>query len=99
MSRHCTQHHFWECSWPPDQTGGMLTSQEANNAGGYNEVVISSNAWEAALPGLIEAVVYVGRGGASRAREVHEKYLAHYGRTAAQTPLVHFTGHTFEDVS
>ena len=89
----------FNCLADEDRTTRKRALQKLSSLPSTQPPDVLAHAWEAALPGLIEAVVYVGRGGASRAREVHEKYLAHYGRTAAQTPLVHFTGHTFEDVS
>ena len=50
-------------------------------------------------PNLVEAIMYSGGGGRSKAQQVHAAFLAHYGRTAAQTPLLHFTGHGFQDAS
>jgi len=53
--------------------------------------------WESALPDLIEAVMCINE--CEQARSIHWGYLAAYGRTAAQVPLLHYNGHGFTDIS
>eukprot|EP00965_Chrysotila_dentata_P237010 6201643-Pleurochrysis_carterae.AAC.1 len=50
----CSPPVFWSCSWPPEKLRDMLQAQEQHYSDQYNEVVLSSSAWEAALPDIIE---------------------------------------------
>ena len=62
-----------------------------------NEYVVSAQVWEQRLPDLIEAVVC--RDDCGRARSVHSAYLAAYGRTSRQTPLVTYSTSGFTNIS
>ena len=84
----CSSSHWWECGWRPDQLREAIETQLAQNAGGYNEYIISTAYWEANLPSIIEAVMC--RSDCDRARQVHAAYLQAYGLTAEQCPLVYY---------
>jgi hypothetical protein len=64
----------------------------------YNEVVLSGEAWAAALPQLVEAIFYpiggtvdVREGSAQQARSVHTSFRRHYGLArGAFNPLLTF---------
>ena len=86
--RLCNLGHWWECSWSPAYTQGMLQAQEAHNAHGYNEVIVDAYHWNQHLPAIIAAVVFGSGGAAARAMQVHRAFLSRFGRTAAQTPLL-----------
>ena len=54
--------------------------------------------WEERLPGIVEAIVFVGE--EDRARSVHRDFLEHYQLNSAQVPLVRYVvGSHFEVVS
>ena len=78
----------WGCYFSGDNMGGMLTYQQGS---GYNEVIVSKAYWLAHLPEIVEAIAYTDEAGYNDASRLHSAYLAHYGRTAAQTPLLSFT--------
>ena len=105
----CTTHPAaWECSWPPDHLKQMMQAQEGrgsaydgHSAGGslHNELIISDIYWEQDLPRLIYAFVFTADAAEAKAREAHAAFLAYYGQSEAQTPLLRFTGSGFVDVS
>ena len=53
----------------------------------HNEIIIGAKPWEAHLPGLIDAV-FVAGGGASAAVDTHRRFLAAYGLSDGDCPLV-----------
>jgi hypothetical protein len=73
--------------WRREDLGRALMLDAA--AGTYNEVVLDAFFWNAHLPDSIEALI---AGGAEdrEAERLHERFLASYGRTADQVPLVFF---------
>ena len=86
----CTEEHFWECSWPPDQIGTMLRHQvggRGGNAGSYNEVIIDTASIHDQMPQAIEAVFVTG-GGGEGARRAHRIIAEEFGLTAEQFPLL-----------
>lgn len=64
---------------------------------GYNEVVISSASFNAALPGIVDAFFvpagsfYNGDASGVNAMRVHRDFLSRYHLTEAQVPLLKFT--------
>jgi hypothetical protein len=62
----------------------------------WHRYVVSRDYWEAHLPDLILAVMCDSDCGA--ARQVHAAFLRAYGRTYAQTPLVHYDGRGFRAI-
>lgn len=96
-SRPCSPDTWWNCAWRQSQLRDALATQIGSNSDGYNEFIVSAEYWEAHLPSLIQAILC--REDCDRARQVHDGYLAEYGRTAAQTPLVFFDGSAFVDIS
>ena len=84
---------WWNCAWPQSRLRDAVDTQIRSNSRGYNEYIVSAQHWENSLPGIIEAVMCGSDCG--KAEEVHRGYLAEYGRTSAQTPLVRFDGERF----
>ena len=87
----CTTEVYWDCPWRPSQLQNMLQTQTDHHPHEYNEVNVSSQYWNAALPGLIEAIFFLS--GAPnclaldcctwtneefRARQTHYEFLRHY---------------------
>ena len=83
----CTEDHFWECSWPPDQIGTMLRFQLRTNSGGYNEVIIDTDSIHDQMPEAIEAVFVIGSGDEA-ARRAHRIISEEFGLTSAEFPLL-----------
>ena len=79
-------------SWRPDDFGAYLRRQEwwqvLNRRLEHNEIIIGAAPWTAALPGLVDAVFVADGSGASAARDTHRRFLAAYGLSDAQVPLV-----------
>ena len=90
----CRPDMWWNCAWPQTRLYDAVATQIRTNSRGYNEYIVSAQYWEGHMPGIIEAIMCVKRD-CGQAREVHEGYLAEYGRTSSQTPLVYFDGDTF----
>jgi hypothetical protein len=63
-----------------------MLEMSSTTGSSYNEVVVSTSIWVAHLPATIAAISF--NSGEAKAREVHRAFLQHFGRTAAQTPLV-----------
>jgi len=63
----------------------MLSAQTCSS---YNEVIVSTEAWDDALPHTIEAVVFADEAARGRARSVHRSFLQQFARTAVETPLL-----------
>lgn len=80
---------YWDCSFPPDDgLADMIARQlSGKHDRTCNEVIVSSRFWASALPELIEAIVDFG-GSGERARDVHARFLRHFGRTREQHPLL-----------
>lgn len=64
---------------------------------GYNEFIVSAEYWEHALPEIIQAIVCIRE--CEEARGVHASFLAAYGQTASQTPLLLYGDDGFTDIS
>ena len=60
-----------------------------NPYGGYNEIIVSNDAWVRALPHSVEALFVIeGRENDwADVVSIHRRYLEAYGLTAAQFPL------------
>ena len=94
----CTAEVYWNCPWRPSQLKDMLQTQKDHHSHEYNEVIVSSHYWNAALPGLIEAIFFLS--GAPncpdctwtneefKARQTHEEFLRHYKRESEEVPLL-----------
>ena len=67
----------------------MMRVQERSNARGYNEVIVSSAYWDAHLPEIIEAFVFVGD--STRAAAAHAAFIEAYPALRPPPPLVHYT--------
>jgi hypothetical protein len=67
----------------------LETFERGWQRGNYNEVVVSSQYWMDHLPGIIQAFI-PGRGQNNIANRAHAEFLATYGLTAAQVPMVGF---------
>ena len=74
-------------SFAPEALESMLTEQQAYNARGYNEVVVSSYYWTDHLPGIIEAFIS-GHGGNDISYQAHQAFLAMYNLDPMQVPLI-----------
>ena len=58
---------------------------------GQNEIIVGQLHWAAHQPDIFEAIVYLSEeGGRAHAMEVHARFLAHFGLTASQLPLVRY---------
>ena len=65
----------------------------------YNEVVVLKQAYESQLPHSIAAVFCVRDATCAEARGVHTRFLAAYGLTSEQVPLLQYRfGEGFVDV-
>jgi len=76
------QHNDHQCPWRPENLKEMLELFEENPFG-YNEVLVSTNDWEARMPEQIEAILWVDGGGGegggeAAARGVHAGFLRRY---------------------
>lgn len=65
----------------------MLDAYGRNNPDGYNEVIVSSAYWMSHLPNIIEAFIS-GHGANNIASGAHQQFLAKYGLTDEQVPLL-----------
>ena len=79
--------------WHPDDLAKMLGRHRQR--GGYSEIVIDSERWEAMLPDAIEAFFYPVTGECAldtrcqiHTRAVHQAFLYHYSLDEAQVPLL-----------
>lgn len=94
-----------ECSFRPSATSSMLEIQRTLPMGGgqttYNEVIVEFESWRQYQPRSIEAVWYMGKmphcssqGTAmmceTYARQVHTNFMASFGLTREQFPLLVF---------
>ena len=79
-------------SWHPEDFPAYLRRQEwwqvLNRRLEHNEIIIGAQPWTHALPGLIDAVFVADGSGSSEARDTHRRFLAAYGLSDAQVPLV-----------
>ena len=90
----------WGCAWDPQHLRYMISQQKVLSPnGGYNEVILDAATWVRNLPRTIMAV-FVHKGAAEAdvetSRRVHASFLAEYGVTSDETPLVTYdyrTGH------
>ena len=80
---------YWNCAFVgTEMLGDMMRTQQRENSGKYNEVVVSSKFWDDHLPGIIEAVFFIST--EEKARAVHRNFLAAYGKTRHEVPLVQY---------
>lgn len=86
----CGQPGCYWCVYQPSQLREFVRDHMAGDRTTYNEVVILKEAWEAALPGSIEAVFCVHSDGCHQAREVHRRFLEAYGLSASDVPLLRY---------
>ena len=82
----------WGCSWPPQHLKEMIVQQKVLEPnGGYNEVILDAQTWVDHLPRTIMAV-FVHKDAPERdvetSKRVHADFLAEYGVSADETPLV-----------
>lgn len=95
--RRCSAAVWWACAWPQSSLREAVETQLERNAGSYNEYIVSAEYWEQSLPWLVEAIVC--RDDCDRARGVHDGFLAAYGLSASDAPLVYFDEGGFADIS
>ena len=81
------------CAWKPAGLEKMMELQHQANS--YNEVVLSTKAYDAGLPGTLEAVFFLSTDECHnldtcepKARKVHADFLAKFKVSAAQVPLL-----------
>ena len=90
----CSLANVWPeggCQWPRAMLHDALTAQMYNTGPmDHNEYIVPADFWDANLPHIIEAVIC--RTDCDQARKVHRRFLAAYGLTAAQTPLLYYGG-------
>ena len=85
----------------------MMLQGQANFK--YNEVIIDGVWYESHLPEVVRAFMYDDSGGqpicnswrgartdTTRVRRAHADFLARYGYTEQQVPLLRYTGYEFE---
>ena len=70
-----------QCPWRPEHLGHMLALFERKPYG-YNEVVVATTGWEAKLPELIEAIIWVE--GGHIGRRLRAGSSRHSSRTSRQ---------------
>ena len=81
---------FQKCSgpFPPERLGVMLQMHSQPFAGaGHNEVIVDAAWYVAHLPQSLEAII--------GDQKAHAAFLAEYGLSAEDVPLVRFTGSSF----
>merc|ERR1712137_424768 len=85
-------------AYQPDALSDMLQRYEATGAK-YNEVVVATRHWALELPAVMEAPFYMGGSscltgtceeveGCPKARAMHAAFLAQYGKTSEEVPLL-----------
>ena len=87
-------------SWAPKDVHAYLRRETRVRRGGayrnnvYNEFIIDGQQWNSQLPHSIDAFIMgtVGSEGAKHAAEVHARFLAKYGLSAEEVPLLAVTG-------
>ena len=90
-------------AWRPSDLDTLLTLHEKHGEGyhepgyhsGYNEAIVDGISWNAHLPNTIEAFFELegqsaGTGQADYAREAHRRFLAAYGLSEHEVPLLKF---------
>ena len=86
----CTVTQYWVCQWPMSHLRDAIATQVRVGGGMYNEYVVSKDIWESNLPGIIDAIVC--RDECSKAKGVHLAFLARFGLSAEEIPLVYYAG-------
>ena len=90
---------------PQSPHGAVCCCTQARTDYSYNEVIVRALYWEERGPRAIEAVMFNRPGGEAQARKFHEAFLATFSLTAAEVPLLRYTGGRgqplkgFQDVS
>jgi hypothetical protein len=56
----------------------------------YNEIVVPTTSWEAALPASVTAVICLRGDACAAARDVHLRFVSAYGLSQSEVPLVHY---------
>lgn len=89
----------WGCAWSAETQLAQGLTYHMHKPATYNEFVVSAQYWESALPGIVEAIMCQTR--CDRARVVHQSFLAVYGKTAADVPLLYYEPEAggFTDIS
>ena len=72
------------------QLKAVLEAQYSQSYVTYNEVVVGSMFYEAALPHLVEAFLFVGDWHYGAASAAHSSFLQTFGLSAAQVPLLRY---------
>lgn len=78
---------------------GYDLAEAIRNSDGQNEVIVGQLHWEQHQPEIFAAVVFLGPDGEVEARAAHARFLANFGLSGAELPLVRYdwqTG-TFHD--
>ena len=81
------------CAWKPTDLKQALTKQQTVNT--YNEIIVDTSKYAAALPGSLEAIFFLATSDCATAplceglaRKTHAAALAKYQLTAAKLPLL-----------
>ena len=95
----CTPSRPWQCAFRPEDLGAML-QLHMGGQGHYNEVILSTADYVRHLPFSLEAM-FVLDPGDEATRHAHALFLARYGLSASDVPLLFFdrAHKRFRDVS
>ena len=69
---------------------GYDVAEAIRMSDGQNEVIVGQLTWAQNQPDIFEAVVYLGPEGEPHAREVHARFLEHFGLRPHELPLVRY---------
>jgi len=84
--------HGRGCSWHASELGNLLVQQHEGHRK-YNELVFNAEAIESRMPSSIEAFFFPSTASSADkklARKIHRDFLAAYGVTSDETPLLEF---------
>ena len=90
----CTPQRNWQCAFRPNDLQSMMRVFEAATNGNdntYNEVIVDALYYVRHLPNSLEAM-FVKSAGDQTTRRAHANFLAAYGLTADDVPLLLYTG-------
>eukprot|EP00966_Prymnesium_polylepis_P102372 2371442-Prymnesium_polylepis.1 len=54
----------------------------------YNEVILNAQEWEAHLPAMVDAIFFPTGGDQTRAQQLHQRFLAAFGLSSNDVPLL-----------
>ena len=69
---------------------GYDVEEAIRRSDGQNEVIVGQLVWAQRQPDIFAAVVYLGEEGEARARDVHTRFLQHFGLPSNELPLVRY---------